>query len=220
MMYDWDWAYAPTGLFDGSFIWWKPSVERLVKTFTKLKRFRHIVLYGPPGTGKSTILDLLPEEILDGKTRNAIHRFDARSNTQVTENYKRIVDLRKTTHQLDGDRIIVCVNEVDNFREQRLDFMKNLLDNFSRKVPTLWPIQLIVTTNDLDKIPTAVRQRMCQIPMEKPSHEQLVEHGERVLTRAGVTLPKEVIDDCVLWADRSPRLFMMKLGEEAMMEMV
>ncbi len=157
--------------------WHNPSVEAKVAPYLTRLTTRPVLFYGPPGSGKSRLGRLLPHMICTDLDPS-MHMKQLHGSHATVAKIERLVDFCKMIAWNSLRMHVVSIEEVDDVPVSVMNTLKGFVDDISdMEDPTL----VVMTTNNVNKISAAVRDRCELVHVGLPSAEQLLPFAKFIL---------------------------------------
>jgi len=171
--------------------WHNAEVETKAAPYLGHLTTRPALFYGPPGGGKSRLARLLPHMICTDLDPSMNMR-QLHSSSATVAKVEGLLDFCKKTAWNSLNMHVITIDEVDDVPVSVMNALKGFLDEVREMSdPTL----VVMTTNNISKISSAVRDRCDCIHVGLPRAEQLFPFAQSILRDEG-----EAVDDDLLRA--------------------
>lgn len=157
--------------------WHNPTVEAKVTPYLANLTTRPVLFYGPPGSGKSRLGRLLPHMICKDLDPS-MHMKRLHGSQATVAKVEGLLDFCKMTAWNSLSMHVISIEEVDDVPVSIMNTLKGFLDDISdMEDPTL----MVMTTNNINKISSAVRDRCELVYVGLPSAEKLLPFAKSIL---------------------------------------
>ncbi|MBO9655178.1 MAG: AAA family ATPase [Agrobacterium tumefaciens] len=164
--------------------WHNPVVEAKVTPYLANLTTRPVLFYGAPGSGKSRLGRLLPHMICKDLDPS-MHMKRLYGSQATVAKVEGLLDFCKMTAWNSLNMHIISIEEVDDVPVSVMNTLKGFLDDIGdMEDPTL----VVMTTNNINKISAAVRDRCELVYVGLPSAEKLFPFAQSILGNEGVTV--------------------------------
>jgi len=171
--------------------WHNPEVEAKVTPYLTHLTTRPVLFYGPPGGGKSRLGRLLPHMICTDLDPSMNMRQLHGSYATVAK-VEGLLEFCKMVAWNSLNMHVITIEEVDDVPVNVMNALKGFLDEV-REMPD--PTLVVMTTNNINKISSAVRDRCELVYVGLPHAEKLFPFAQSILRDEG-----ETVDDDLLLA--------------------
>ncbi len=180
-MQDFETEYSPKDL--QSIVWQDAATERKIMAYQKRHTLRHLVLFGPVGTGKSSIAKLLPYAIEPTMQAADIKLLNASKDRSIAALNKVVEDFKSTWgHNNMGLRVMI-LDEAEGITPSAFQALRGVLDGL------IGDMLLIFTTNDITKIPKAVKSRCTCVLIDHASEALWMPRANWIMEQEGYPIP-------------------------------
>jgi replication-associated recombination protein RarA len=194
--------YKPQNL--GQCLYPDQATEDLIKDFAANATAANLILYGPMGTGKSLMAKLIAEEL--HKSRAAWPETLQGTRLQTPAKSDAVADrIERISHIYNGfaDRRLYIIEEFDLIKLDSQMAFSYLMDTTD--------VQLILTTNDVNKIDKRIfsRARVCHI--SGATQQDMLKLAQHVVTSEGVTATQAELQNLTVSSAGNVRDLMLDL---------
>lgn len=169
--------------------WHNPEVEAKVTPYLANLTTRPVLFYGPPGSGKSRLGRLLPHMICKDLDPS-MHMKQLHGSHATVAKVGGLLDFCKMAAWNSLSMHVISIEEVDDVPVSVMNTLKGFLDDIrDMEDPTL----VVMTTNNINKISGAVRDRCELVYVGLPRAEKLLPFAKFILGSEGVTVDDDVL---------------------------
>lgn len=171
--------------------WHNADVEAKVAPYRSHLTTRPVLFYGPPGGGKSRLARLLPHMIC-ADLDPSMNMRQLHGSYATVAKVDGLLDFCKMAAWNSLHMHVITIEEVDDVPVNVMNALKGFLDEVREMAdPTL----VMMTTNNINKISSAVRDRCELVYVGLPPAEKLFPFAQSILSDEG-----ETVDDNLLFA--------------------
>ncbi len=174
--------YTPGVVAD--YRWHNSTLKERVAPYLAHLTTRPVLFYGPPGSGKSKLGRLLPHMICRDLDPS-MHMKQLHGSHATIARVEGLLDFCKMAAWNPLNMHVISLEEVDDVPVSVMATLKGFLDDIREMTdPTL----VIMTTNNVNKISSAVRDRCELVYVGLPSAENLFPFAQFILNSEGVVV--------------------------------
>lgn len=162
-----------------------PHVVAIINRYAHARPSKPLLLYGAPGTGKSEALRLIAETQF-AQAGIESQDFTLNGADAAKTIYTKILNMAQLQMWPAGTPALIVIDEIDELEEAFPGKTRTFIEQHKS-------VQLLASTNYLNKLKPALQSRMRCVEVKKPSPADWVPRAQAILTAEGANITTTMV---------------------------